>query len=121
MSKDQAPVPALLVVAAFAVLLVWRRTFGQVLQIYFFASAILFGLAYASLIVFRLREASFPTTAYRCPAGIVQASILIAIQLGLAVRIAFTSPRDAFYTATLLGLVGLLYFLWKRGAPVKST
>jgi len=56
MSADQAPVGALVLVAVFAVIVVLNRRFRDALQIYFFASAILFGLAYASLIVFRLRD-----------------------------------------------------------------
>ena len=114
MSKAQAPVPALVVVAGFAVLLVLTRTFTEVLRVYFFASAILYGLSYASLIVFRVRKASFPANVYRCPAGILQASILIAIQLALAAAIVVGSPKDALYTALLLGFFGLLYFVWRR-------
>ncbi|MCP4591981.1 MAG: amino acid permease [bacterium] len=114
MSPNQAPVPALVVVAGFSVLLVMTRTFAQVLTIYFLASAILFGLSYGSLIVFRVRERKFPAEAYRCPAGVFQASVLIAIQLALAAGIVLRDPREALYTVSLLGFFGGLYFIWRR-------
>lgn len=114
MSANQAPVPALIVVACVALVLVLMRGFGQILSIYFFASNILFGLSYASLIVFRRREAEFPKTVFRCPAGPVLVCILILVQLALAVNIAVESPQDAAATAGLLVIFGALYFVWKR-------
>jgi hypothetical protein len=93
---------------------VLTRKFNEVLQIYFFASAILFGLSYASLIIFRIRERAFPAGVYRCPAGIILAAILILIQLALAAGIVIGSPRDAAYTTGLLIVFALLYFVWKR-------
>lgn len=114
MSKDQAPVAALIVVGIVAVILVLNRKFTQVLQIYFFASALLFGLSYASLIVFRWRDREFPAHVFRCPAGPIQAAILILIQIALAVNIAVSNPRDAAYTAVLLVILGSMYFIWKR-------
>ncbi len=117
MSKSQAPVPALIVVACFSVLLALNRSFSEVLNIYFFASCILFGLSYASLIVFRLRTREFPPHVFRCPFGILQAVAVIGIQLALAVSIAFDSPVDALYTTALLAGFGLLYLVWKRLAP----
>ena len=116
MSKSQAPVPALVVVAAFSVMLVLARDFEQVIQIYFFASAVLFGLSYASLIVFRVRDREFPAGAFRCPFGPLQATVLILIQIALAIAIAMNNPRDAAYTAILLAAFGLLYVVWKRAS-----
>ena len=121
MSKSQAPVPALIVVGGFSIVLVMNRNFSQVLNIYFFASAFLFGLSYASLIIFRLRDREFPAHVFRCPLGMVQVVILILIQLALAVSIARDCPKDAFYTAGLLVGFGLLYFVWKRAVPKTRT
>ena len=115
MSRSQAPVPALIVVGAVSVVLVWNREFEQVLGIYFFAAAVLFGLSYASLIVFRLREGAIPAHVFRCPAGPIQAGILILCQSALAVYIAWSSPHDAAYSTLMLVGLGVLYVLWKRG------
>lgn len=114
MSRAQAPVPALLVVAGFATILALRRGFMELLGIYFFASAILFGLSYGSLIVFRLRDKVFPSHAFRCPFGPALATILILIQLALAVNVAIWQGADALYTTVLLASIGLLYLIWKR-------
>ena len=114
MSPGQAPVPALIVVGGFAIVLSMFHGFMRVLGIYFFASAILFGLSYASLIVFRLREAAFPDHAYRCPFGIAMAGVLIVVQIAIAAHIALRSPIDAACTTLLLALFGAFYFVWVR-------
>jgi APA family basic amino acid/polyamine antiporter len=115
MSAAQAPVPALVVVGGLAVVLVLKRTFVQVLGIYAFAAAILFGLSYASLIVFRVRDrGAFPPGVYRCPAGPMLAGILILIQSALAIGIAINSPADVMYTMIILVGVAGLYVLWKK-------
>jgi APA family basic amino acid/polyamine antiporter len=117
MSRSQAPIPALLVVGAFALVLVLNREFTEVLEIYFLASAILFGLAYASLLVFRNRDRGrFPASAFRCPAGPAMAVALIFIQLALAAGIVARNPIDATYTGLLLLACGLLYGVWKMTA-----
>ncbi len=120
MSAAQAPVPALAVVGAFSVVLVLNRKFGEVLQIYFLASSVLFGLSYASLIVFRLREADFPAHAYRCPLGMLQAGLLILIEVALAAGIVIANPKDAAYTAGLLIGFAMLFFVWKRSTSNRS-
>lgn len=116
MSKAQAPIPALIVVACFALLLVTNRSFEKALGIYYFAAAVLFGLAYGSLIVFRLREQSFPRNTFRAPAGPLLAALLIIVQFALAVNVALTQPRDALLTTLLLAFFVVLYFVWKRFA-----
>ena len=117
MSKGQAPAPAFLIVAVFAVGLVLSRGFDEVLKVYFLASFVLFGLAYASLIVFRVRDrGAFPPHVFHCPAGSVLAMCLILIQLALAIGIVRSSPRDALYTGLLLVACGSLYWAWKGAA-----
>lgn len=117
MSKSQAPVPALIVAGVFSIVLVLNRNFGQVLNIYYLASAVLFGLSYASLIVFRRRDRRVDGQVFRCPAGVWLAILVIGIQLALAVNIIRESPRDAVYTLLLLAAFGALYFVWKQLMP----
>jgi len=114
MSAGQAPVPALMVVAAFAALLALTRTFSQVLQVYYFAAALLFGLTYASLIVLRRREPEPGPQVYRAPAGTVLATLLILVQLAIATHTASQRPLDMLYASGLLVFLGVLYFIWKR-------
>ena len=114
MSAGQAPVPALLVVGVFGCAMSLWRPFTELLGIYYFASAILFGLAYGSLIVFRRRDRGFPDNVYRCPAGPLMVTVIIVIQCALAINVAFWQPRDVLYSAYLLLALALLYFVWKR-------
>lgn len=113
-SKGQAPVPALLVVACFSVVLVLNRDFEGVLRIYFLASTVLFGLTYATLIIFRLRDREFPTNVFRCPFGMGLAAISILIQAALAINIVYESPGDSIKTIGLLAALAIAYLAWKR-------
>ena len=115
MSRSQAPVPAFVAVGAFSVILVLNRDFMALLRIYFFAGAILFGLSYASLIIFRVRERTFPAGVYRCPLGMFQAALLIIVHVALAADIAVKSPKDVIAVTGLCLVLGLLYFFWRGG------
>jgi amino acid permease len=130
MSSRQAPIVALAVVTVFGVILVLNRSFEKALEIYYFASAVLFGLAYASLIVFRRRDRrtgfqpvndtpfkdrlKASPTFFRCPAGPLLAGLLILVQIANAVGIAMNNPRDAVYSAALLAGIAALYGVWKK-------
>ena len=121
MSAAQSPVGAYVAVGVIAALFTWNRGFVQILDIYFLASSILFGLAYGSLLVFRARDerqGGFPPTAFRCPAGPVLSIALILVQAALAVRIIVASPMDSLRTGVLLGLVGVAYWVMRlRSSP----
>lgn len=120
MSSRQAPVPALLVVGGIAALFSLLRDFTQVMGIYFLAATVLYGLSYASLIVFRARESSFPPNVFRCPCGPALAVIGITVQLAIAVYIAVQSPLDALYTVALLAALAALYAFWRKSSPERS-
>lgn len=114
MSSSQAPVPALLAVGAIAVFFTLAHDFRQILGIYFLAATVLYGLSYASLIVFRRREARVPDHVFRCPAGPLLAVLAIVVQSAIAIHIAVSAPRDALYTVALLVALAGLYLLWPR-------
>lgn len=134
MSKRQAPVASFILVGLIAVGFVLNRSFTQILNIYFLASAFLFGLTYLSLIIFRLRDRragrSFPVDAYRAPAGILLASLLILFELAIAVGIVTAEIQtwgdpskantyDSLMTLGLLAGMRFAYSLWKRFSPAK--
>ncbi len=127
MSARQAPVGALMVSGGIACCFVLNRSFSQILRIYFLASAVLFGLTYLSLIVFRLRDRragrTFPANVYKTPAGIVQAGLLIALEIAIAASIIRSdwrhSTRDSLYTLALLAGLAALYAVW-RSRRVRS-
>lgn len=115
MSARQAPVGALLGVAGLAMVVTLFRDFERALGIYFFAAAILFGLSYGALLIFRARERRFPEHAFRCPGGPVIAALLIVTQLAIAAHIAAGNWRDAAGTAVLLGVLVGVYGVMRRG------
>jgi APA family basic amino acid/polyamine antiporter len=122
MSRVQAPVASFVVIAVIACAFVASRSFGGILRIYFLASAVLFGLTYLSLIVFRVRDRragrSFPAGVYRAPVGGLQVSILILLELAIAASIIRSDwqsgSRDSLMTLTLLAGMALFYVVWKR-------
>jgi APA family basic amino acid/polyamine antiporter len=117
MSRGQSPVAALALVGAIALVFTWGRGFSEILSIYFLAAALLFGLAYGSLFVFRRREARLglrpPAGVFVAPMGRALAAGLIAVQLAMAVHIAVSDPRASLGTAGLLALCALAYLIPK--------
>ena len=112
MSEAQSPVAAYIAVGFVAALFTWNRGFVQILEIYFLAASILFGLAYGSLLVFRARDkrqGGFPQTAFRCPGGPLLSVTLIVVQIALGIRIIVGSPSDSLRTLVLLAVLGLAY------------
>lgn len=125
MSKGQAPVPSLILVGVLAGAFCLFRSFRDILNIYFLAAAILFGLSYASLIVFRLRDKKerrpFPATAFRCPAGPVLAIFLICFEAYLAINIVIDQRTDSLYTLGMLVGFVVLYVVWRHFYPRKTS
>jgi APA family basic amino acid/polyamine antiporter len=108
MSRAQAPVPALAVVGVFALFLALTRGFGDVMQIYFFASALLFGLCYASLIVFRLRPSAGEADHFRCPAGPVLAVLLMGVMAFIAYGTAAARPWSALAIVCVMVVLAII-------------
>jgi basic amino acid/polyamine antiporter, APA family len=122
MSSGQAPIAAIGFVAAIAMGFTLFRGFSEILDIYYLAAAILYGLSYGSLLVFRARDRRAPPTApyFRCPGGPALSAGLIGLQLFLAVMIVRDNPKDGLATLGLLGLCALLYLPWRRRAPASK-
>ena len=125
MTKAQAPAVSILVGGSLACAFVIRRGFTQILHIYFLASAVLFGLTYLSLIVFRLRDRragrGFPEGVYRTPRGMAVAVLLIGFEVAVAGSIIASDIRtkslDSLYTLGLLAGLAVLYLVWRRAVP----
>lgn len=130
MSERQAPIASLFAVGALACCFVAFRRFRDLLSIYFTAAAVLFGLSYLSLIVFRLRDRAagrpFPADAFRAPAGVLLAAGCAAFQSLLVANNLVTDlrrgSRDTLYTLAVLIGLALLYGIWRavRPAPPSS-
>jgi APA family basic amino acid/polyamine antiporter len=118
MSQSQAPVGALALVGAIAFGLALARDFEAILRIYFFAGAILFGLVYLTLPVFRARERRDarppPDGVFRCPGAGLLVGALVLVQAAMAVNILLTAPGDALATLGLLAGLGGAYLFVRR-------
>ncbi|MEQ8278910.1 MAG: amino acid permease [Deltaproteobacteria bacterium] len=122
MSKSQSPVIALCTAASIALVFTLARGFSQILSIYFLAAAVLFGLAYASLLVFRHRDPPEgpPKHVFRAPGGPVIALLLILTQLAMGAMIVVESPLDSLYTVLLLASLAVIYKVWRRFVPATA-
>lgn len=117
MSASQSPRGALAFVGVVAIGFAAFRDFEAILGIYFLAGAILFGLVYTSLLVFRARDgAEGPGPGvFVCPAPYLWVGLLVLVQGAMAVRIVAENPVDASITLALLAVVsGAGYWVLTR-------
>lgn len=130
MSARQSPTISLvlagLIGAAFALL----RAFNAMLEIYFIASTVLFGLSYASLIVFRARDRGkrmSGETVFRVPGGIAIAVMLILIECGIAIHLIIAElgrkadRHDGLWALAVLAAIALAYPIWRTTLKNRRT
>jgi basic amino acid/polyamine antiporter, APA family len=107
------PSVSILVLAAWACLLVLSGRYDQLYTYVIFASAILYGMATASVIVLRFRRPDLPRP-YRV---LGYPLVPIAFVLGIACLIVSTlrsSPRESILGLLLISLGLPFYFHWKK-------
>jgi APA family basic amino acid/polyamine antiporter len=119
MSDRQSPIAAIILAAALGCAFVVNRRFEEILRIYFLASAVLFGLTYLSLIIFRRREHSgeWPNI-FRLPLAVPIVLLLVAIEVAMAANIVIGDIRDGspdcIYTVLMLTAMASFYFIWRQ-------
>jgi basic amino acid/polyamine antiporter, APA family len=109
----RTPSVSILLLSAWACLLVLSGRYDQLYTYVIFASAILYGMATASVIVLRFRRPDMPRP-YRV---LGYPFVPIAFVLGIACLIASTlrsSPRESILGLVLISLGLPFYFYWKR-------
>lgn len=129
MSAHQAPTASLVACGAIACAFALSRGFAQILSIYFMGSTVLFGLSYASLIVFRRRDAArnraFPSDAFRLPGGVPVAGVLILVEGAIAASLVYADVMtwsgpadqrsyDTLYSLSLYGVLAVLFIVWEK-------
>lgn len=112
-SARQTPTGALLAVGVLAVFFTLARDFAEILSIYTFAGLVLWGLAYSSIFVLRLRDTRGETPAYLSPLYPVAPAILVATHAALAAGIAIARPREALESTALLAVGAVFFLAWK--------
>jgi len=111
--QHRTPSVSILLLSAWASLLVLSGRFDQLYTYVIFASAILYGMATAAVIVLRRKRPDLPRP-YRT---VGYPAVPIAFVLGIACLIVSTlrtSPRESLLGLVLIALGLPFYFYWKR-------
>jgi APA family basic amino acid/polyamine antiporter len=111
--RHHTPSVSILLLSGWASLLVLSGRYDQLYTYVIFASAILYGMATASVIVLRIRRPDMPRP-YRTMGYPV---VPIAFVLGIACLIVSTlrsSPRESLLGLLLIALGLPFYFYWKK-------
>jgi len=114
--RHRTPGVSILLLSAWASLLVLSGRYDQLYTYVIFASAILYGMATTSVIVLRIRRPGMPRP-YRT---IGYPVVPIAFVLGIACLIVSTlrsSPRESVLGLLLIALGLPFYFYWKKRLP----
>jgi APA family basic amino acid/polyamine antiporter len=113
----RTPVPALLLQGAWAIALVFLKTYGQLLDYVVFGDWIFFALVAASLFVLRRRDGDRPVY-FRAPLHPWSTLVFIAAAIYVVVGSIASNPGNALRGTGLL-LIGIPVFLyWHRRAAV---
>ncbi len=118
----RTPSAAIVVLGAWAMLLALTKTYGPLTDYVVFADWIFFGAAVATLFVYRRRERAAGTAAslrFRTPGyPIVPALFVLAALAAVASSVA-QNPGNAAKGAGLLLLGVPVFFVWRRGRPLR--
>jgi APA family basic amino acid/polyamine antiporter len=112
----QTPTAAILLQAAWAILLILSGSFAQLVDYVTFGDWIFFGLTVAGLFVYRRRDRGAPATGYRTP-GYPFTPVLFVFAAGYVVVSAIAAnPRNAALGSLLIALGVPVYAYWARRA-----
>lgn len=111
--KYRTPAAAIVFQCAWGVLLTLSGTYGQLLDWVVFGDWIFFGLAVATLFVYRRRAAGPEEGAYRALGYPVTPALFVAAAAFVVVSSVLANPRNALY-GTLLLVAGVpVFFFWR--------
>ncbi|HPF41082.1 MAG TPA: APC family permease [Phycisphaerae bacterium] len=118
MSGRQAPVASLTLLGGISVLFTLSRSFEQILQVYFLGAAILFGLVYLSVLIFRWRERATDDAArddiYRLPAATIIVAVLLVFEAAIGYLCIRSSPEDSQMTIGVFAIIAIAYLFVRR-------
>lgn len=108
----RTPVAAIVLQGGWAVILLFTRTYGQLLDYVVFADWIFFGLCAVALFIFRRRDGD-RTIAFRVPLHPLSTLTFVAAAGYVLVGSIWSNPGNALRGAALLAL-GIPIFLYRR-------
>lgn len=109
--RSRAPVAAIAAQGAWAIVLLFSGSYGQLLDWVTFADWIFFGLTAATLFVYRRRV---PDASYRAPAFPWTVLLFIAACIYVVGGAVVSNPPNALRGSLLLAAGGPVYFFWSR-------
>ncbi len=113
--KWRTPVAAILLQGAWAIVLLFSKKYGELLDYVVFGDWIFFGLIAATLFVLRRRDGDAPTT-FKTPLHPVTTLLFIAAAVYVVVGSIAAHPRNAVIGSGLL-LIGVpVHFIWRGRA-----
>ena len=101
----------LLIVAGWAIVLTLSGTYGQLLDYVVFGDWIFFGLAGATLFVFRRRDTN---SGFRTPGYPWVPALFVVAAFFVVVSSVVSNPGNALVGSALIGLGIPVYLYWRR-------
>jgi len=111
--RHRTPSVSILALSAWSALLVLSGRYDQLYTYVIFASAILYGMATAAVIVLRFKRPDMPRPYRTLGYPLVPAIFVLAIA-GLVASTLLKSPRESLMGLVLISLGLPFYFYWKR-------
>ena len=111
-----SPTRAIFLQTGLALILVFWKNYAQLVDYVVFADWIFFGLAGASLFVFRKRMplSSRPEGTFRTPGYPLIPGLFTAVALYIVVSSFWTDPKGSFFGVLLLATGIPAFLFWKR-------
>ena len=113
--EHRTPSVSILLLSAWAALLVLSGRYDQLFTYVIFASSILYGMATASVIVLRFKRPEMPRPYKTLGYPFVPLAFVLAISC-LVISTLIKSPRESLLGLGLIALGLPFYFYWKRQA-----
>ncbi|HKU59636.1 MAG TPA: amino acid permease [Gemmatimonadales bacterium] len=117
----QTPTAAILLQAAWAILLILSGSFAQLVDYVTFGDWIFFGLTVAGLFVYRRRDRGAPPTGFRAPGYPVTPALFVLAAAYVVVSAIAANPRNAALGTLLIALGVPVYAYWARRSRVART
>jgi basic amino acid/polyamine antiporter, APA family len=117
----RTPGAAIVLQAAWAVVLTLSGSFAQLVDYVTFGDWIFFGLTVAGLFVYRRRDHGAPAAGFRAPGYPFTPALFVLAAAYVVVSAVAANPRNAALGTLLIALGVPVYAYWARRAPLRRT
>jgi basic amino acid/polyamine antiporter, APA family len=118
--KSEAPVIAIVLQGAAAIIIACSGTYGQILNFEITVDFIFFGMTATALFVLRRRRIGSETAAYRVPGHPFTTMLFVLSCAGIVVSAIISSPRNSVIALCVM-FAGLpVYYFWKRSGRANA-